>query len=116
MALIAEVVAGSEEPLFVDLKINGSEFDITAYSVTEMTATLTDGTAVTIAGTLVADATVANPSRVKFTPSATDFAHSSADVPLEPTKYYVRFWAEDGDGVELSFPRGAKDHIDVYAT
>lgn len=118
MAKIAEVVEGSEEPLFFDLEINGASFDVDDYDVEEMTATLTNGSEVTIAGTLTAAGTVAHPSRVKFTPNSADFAHGAGalpTLPLEAEKYWVRFWLTDADDVLLSFPRGVKDWIEVFA-
>lgn len=119
MAQIGRTVAGSTEPMIFVLKIEGVPVNLDGYTVdptTPLILTLSDGTAVTVAGTVakVADQTT-NTGHVKYTPHANDLTVTAGTLPRESEKHWARFKMRDGSNVPLHFPIAEPtDWIDVY--
>ncbi len=116
MAKVGETVAGSTEPIILTLKVEGVALNLDAYVVDSIVLVLSDGTAVAVAGTIVAVANqTVNTGKVSYTPDATDLDVGAALKPRESEKHWTRVLVLDGAGVPKYFPHGpSTDWIDVY--
>lgn len=122
MAKIGRAVAGSTEPVYVTLKVNGVAFPLTGYTVSAIVLTLEDGTVIDVTGVTVAavadQVTVGQytgPGKVKITPTSGLWVHSPGTLHTEPTKYLTRIKVLDGASVPMYFPDEEHDWIAVWA-
>jgi hypothetical protein len=105
MAIAAKIVEGETRRLTFGLRSNGSAFNLTSYTVSDLILTGADNVPVDTSGDF--GIVSASQGSVFYDPDSADFVASKSP-------YRVRVKVTDGDGKVRYFPNIAADEIVVF--